>query len=501
MTWRRAGRLATLAWLVMAAFAPGGVAAVDPSVGAPRATVRFLEAIVFTGDITLTPAVVRVEIVIDVEGSDRSIVSEVEETAPGSGTVTHGFATPGGSIMPNTTIRARFRLTLDDGSTIVGPPTSVAYADPRFEWNTLDGEYVTVHWTEGGAAFGQRAVDIADGAVREVSDLLGVVESEPIDVFVYADRDAFYDVLGPASRENVGGQAHPTIRTLFASIAPGAIDSSWVGVVIPHELIHVVFDTAVDNPYHYPPRWLNEGVAVYLSEGYAREDRNSVEDAAAAGRLMPLHALTGQFPTTADQFFLAYSESVSAVDFLVRTYDADAMVELIGAYAEGVTDDEAFEAALGTDLAGFEAAWFASLGAVLPSPRGPVAPPVGPVPSDWAGEAPVPSDVAEPTGSGGSPTSPPEAPGSDDGPNAAVVVGGVVGGGLLLAGLVWWLALMNRSALAGPTTAVGTEAPAVDPSVAPSADRSTEPGSEPPRDGRPPEPPSDGPPPDDRVTP
>jgi hypothetical protein len=41
--------------------------------------------------------------------------------------------------------------------------------------------------------------------------------------------------------------------------------------VVPHELVHLVFDTAVKNPYHFPPRWLNEGLAVYLSEGNGTE--------------------------------------------------------------------------------------------------------------------------------------------------------------------------------------------------------------------------------------
>ena len=38
-----------------------------------------------------------------------------------------------------------------------------------------------------------------------------------------------------------------------------------------------MFDTAVDNPYHFPPRWLNEGLAVYLSVGYDTSDRSAVE--------------------------------------------------------------------------------------------------------------------------------------------------------------------------------------------------------------------------------
>ena len=97
---------------------------------------------------------------------------------------------------------------------------------------------------------------------------------------------------------------------------------------IPHELTHLVFATAVDNPYHAPPHWLNEGLAVYLSQGYDR----------ATGRwsrrrrrpaIMPLAALDGQFPTTADRFSLAYAESVSALDYLIRTYGQAAMVTLI----------------------------------------------------------------------------------------------------------------------------------------------------------------------------
>ncbi len=89
---------------------------------------------------------------------------------------------------------------------------------------------------------------------------------------------------------------------------------------MPHELTHLVFDTAVKNPYHFPPRWLNEGLAVYLSEGYTDAWRAAVTNAVRADGIIPLDGLAGQFPTTRDQFFLAYGESVSAVDYLVRKY-------------------------------------------------------------------------------------------------------------------------------------------------------------------------------------
>ncbi|MEO5919331.1 MAG: peptidase MA family metallohydrolase [Candidatus Limnocylindrales bacterium] len=394
---KRLGALTLGVVVLVAGLGPGatGALAAGPSVTVPTATVTFLDSISFSGTATLTPDVTRVEIVLDLEGSTRSVVAAVATRAVnGAAPLSYIFETPSGTLVPNTDVTARFRLVLQDGSTVTGSPLTVHYDDTRFEWRTLQGEFVTVHWIDGGTSFGKRAARIADDAVRAVSTLLGVTERDPIDFYVYGDRTAFYDVIGPAARENVGGTAHLEIRTLFANIDPSAVNSAWVGSVIPHELTHLVFDTAVDNPYHYPPRWLNEGIANYLSDGYGAGDRSAVKGAAAAGSIMPLQALEDQFPTSHERFSLAYSESVSAVWYLVDRYGPDAMVRLVRSYAGGVSDDEAFVAALGLDVAGFEAAWLETIGAAVPQPYGPQAAPAGPLPSDWAGAPARPGLVA-----------------------------------------------------------------------------------------------------------
>ena len=227
--------------------------------------------------------------------------------------------------------------------------------------------------------------------------MLGVTESEPVDFFIYGDRDAFYDALGPGTRENVGGQANADIRTLFADIAPSAIDDPWVENVVPHELIHIVFDTAVHNPYHFPPRWLNEGLATYLSVGYDAGDRAAVENAADSGDLIPLDGLIAQFPTGAG-FGLAYSESASAIDYLVRNHGQDTLVSLVTSYRDGRTDDEAFEAAIGMDVAAFNEAWLADIGAKEPVKYGPQPAASGPRPSDWGATPSQPPLEPVPTG-------------------------------------------------------------------------------------------------------
>jgi hypothetical protein len=433
-TWLAAALLAGFTWLMAAI----PTAAAEPATfGSPSATATYGKEIAFSQPVTLDARPKRVEVLVEFPGAPGPQTIEVPNQAGGAATLRYGLPVTSGSILPNTRLTARWRVTANDGATAIGPPASVTYEDSRFDWKTRSGDLVTIHWYEGTEAFGERALEIGERAIRETSELLGVTEEDPIDFFVYADKDAFYDVLGPGARENVGGQANAEIRTMFALILPSEIDQPWVDTVVPHELTHLVFNTAADNPYHFPPRWLNEGVAVYLSEGYAGTYRGAVEDAARAGTLIPLDGLTGQFPTTRDRFLLAYGESVSAVDYLIRKHGRDALVSLIKSYSRGLTDDEAFKAAIGSDVGTFDEAWRNDLDAKKPVAYGPKPAPAGPIPNGWT----TTGQSAGQSGEAGSNATPgaPDAP-SPDGSNASalavIALVGAIAVGVIAFGVV-----------------------------------------------------------------
>jgi hypothetical protein len=429
---RRGLAVLVATWLLIGSV--GIASAADPvTFGAPSATSSFGKTIDFKQPVTLDTVPTRVEILVRTPGDvGPSVVPVPGPTSSGASTLDYQLDMSGGNVVPNTTFTARWRVTDDAGKAWVGPAVEHVYADDRFQWKTLDGNVVRVHWVEGDQAFGKRALKIGDDAVAATAKLLGVTESDPIDFYIYADQQAFYDALGPATRENVGGQAHPDIRTLFALITPDQIDASWVESVVPHELTHVVFQTAVDNPYHDPPHWLNEGLAVYLSDGYADSDRSQVRQAATDGSIIPLDGLAGAFPTTEQRFFLAYAESVSAVDRIVRVNGRDALVKLIRSYHDGVSDDDAFKAALGQDVAGFEADWLAELGAKSPVRVGPKPAPVGPLPSGWDGPQPNPSFEVLGTAPPVRPSSPLPPRNGDDNSFTAFVVGPLATIGLVV---------------------------------------------------------------------
>jgi hypothetical protein len=365
------------------------VSAATTDFGTPSASSTFGVGVTFSQPVVLHGTPTRAEILVTVPGA---IGPSVTEVPPGDGSSTLRFTVDGagGAILPNTRLDARWRVTYDDGTVSLGPSIEKTYEDDRFTWNTQASGIVRVHWYQGNTSFGERALRIAKQGIDQAAQLLGVTESAPVDFYVYADQQAFYDIMGPATRENVGGTAIPEIRTLFALIAPDEIDADWVATVIPHELTHLVFDTATRNPYHNPPMWLNEGLADYLSRGYNAEWRSLVETSAGNDSLLPLAGLVGQFPTSAERFFLAYAESTSAIDFLIRTYGRDSLRKLIRSYAGGLTDDAAFSAALGVDTQGFAAAWLHDLGANEPRKYGPQPVPPGPLPSDWLG-SPAPA--------------------------------------------------------------------------------------------------------------
>ena len=185
------------------------VAAADPTFGEATAVGTFGESIELQQPATLPERPKRIEAVVRAGIDPPTFLAEISNPGAGSTTLRYRYATPLGSLYPNTRVELGFRVTFEDGRTVDSPTTTVRYEDTRFKWRSLEGDVVRVHWYKGNVDFGQRALDIGERAIESASKLLGVTEDRPIDFYVYGADAAFVDVLGPAQRENVGGLALP----------------------------------------------------------------------------------------------------------------------------------------------------------------------------------------------------------------------------------------------------------------------------------------------------
>lgn len=292
---------ATLCALLGLLWAAGPVAAQSVVFGTPSATSKFGQSIDFSQPYA-GATVASADILIEEPGDVGP--TELPLTSIGTTTLAYSLDTSGGALYPNTPVVAHFEVTLADGTIQDGPAIDITYVDDRYAWKTLVGKYVRLHWFQSSNSFAQQMLTWADDGVQKAAAFFGVTESQPIDFFVYPSESAFQQGLSQA--ETIGGVALSNIRTCFAAVAPG--DSAYGQTVLPHEVTHIVFADASDNPYHSPPRWLNEGLAVYLSQGYDASDRQLVSQAAGNGTLRSLFAFADYFPLDASRIYLAYAE-------------------------------------------------------------------------------------------------------------------------------------------------------------------------------------------------
>ncbi len=134
------------------------------------------------------------------------------------------------------------------------------------------------------------------------------------------------DELGRAGTEHPGaiaGLAEPTRGRILLFAPALAPHPERVPAVLLHEFSHLVFAEATAGAEVEPPKWLNEGLATWLSGdwdlglAYRGDQTRLLVDASAAGSLLSFRQLDAHFPS-GPFFRLAYAQSRSFVEWLVE---------------------------------------------------------------------------------------------------------------------------------------------------------------------------------------
>ena len=130
-----------------------------------------------------------------------------------------------------------------------------------------------------------------------------------------------------------------------------------------HELCHLLL-------HHYIrddnlPRWLDEGICQWASDGLADIMMDIKRDPLPAAILsdtdFELQQLQHQFPRDKNALILAYKQSKSVVEYLNREYGSQGILDLLKLLQEGYGLESAFASRFGTSLDEFEYQWRAHL--------------------------------------------------------------------------------------------------------------------------------------------
>jgi len=309
----------------------------------------------------------RMELLLRTPGSEASFVVPVEASGAAA---TYVWDTSVDYLTPNTLVTYQWRAT--DGDEVgLSDSATIRYVDdrPGLDWRSAQLGEATVHWYGGAEAQALRFGELTAVGVERAEQLLGTQLAGPVDVFVYATRDEFFGALGPGAREWTGAAAYSDLRTIFMWLEGGS--SAYLETAIVHEVTHIVFHDATDNPFHEPARWLNEGIASWSETSDASGERSIVEGEASGAGLFAFDAITEQFPIGERGGRLSYAQGTTMVDLIVDRYGPEAVARITAAYRDGASDADALEAGTGIATDELYAAYYESFGVEEPTPISP----------------------------------------------------------------------------------------------------------------------------------
>jgi hypothetical protein len=266
-----------------------------------------------------------------------------------------------GVLPPGVRFWRQWELVDANGAELLTEKQWDTIVDPRFEWQTVSRDEVTVSWTEGGQAFGTGLLDLSLESLNQLEQEMGVRPDGAVTLVVYPDSDQLTESFVTLP-EWTGGVALSEFNVMVTGIRPG--QDEWAASVVPHELTHLVVGSLVFNCRGVSlPTWLNEGLAVNAEGPGTPEEAERVRQALHAGQLPSLRSMANGFQADTGRAVLAYAHSAEVVRFMIREYGGEKIGELLALVRLGETIDPALDAVYGLDTDGLDAAWRMSEGA------------------------------------------------------------------------------------------------------------------------------------------
>lgn len=303
-------------------------------------------------------------------------------------------------LPPGTTVTYWWELKNAAGQTQKTESQTFTYDDPRFKWQSVEKDGVTVYWYDGSRSRAEEILDASLKSAQRLATEAGVEYNHPMKIWVYANKPDM-DVALPQTSATYQERTVTLGVRLSSEVMALLGNHPEVIETVAHEVSHMVIHQAIENPFGQLPAWLDEGLAMYAQGELPSGHRRELERARDRDELLSVRSLTSYVgdPTKVNLF---YAQSFSIVDYLIDTHGRTKMNELLSKYKEGTTDNAALETVYGFDVPGLDQRWRDWIGA---KPRPTVAAQANGTPQ----AVPTLSLFTLPQSSGGSPAAAPAA--------------------------------------------------------------------------------------------
>jgi len=224
------------------------------------------------------------------------------------------------------------------------------------EWVTIEGVNLYAHASARDRRTLERLVKSADESIPRIATQLGVPMGHKMNLYLADSQKGFHSMQPGSAPDWADGTAWPHRGLIYLRsprIRPGT--AAPLEQVLDHEIVHILLGQAfAPQPV---PRWLQEGMAQWVSGEYDPEVVDRLRKGMLGGGLLTLDDLTTGFPVDPMRANLAYAQSADLIVYIVAEHGEAALKQIVHDMAAGKPVRAAFRHAIGGDPDALDAAW------------------------------------------------------------------------------------------------------------------------------------------------
>ena len=265
-------------------------------------------------------------------------------------------------IPPGAELEYFYEIQDATGAALTTQPQRFILLDPRFDWQSIREQSVSISYYGPVRPVAQRVLSDAQDTIERMGPLIGVEVQRPLRLTMYNSWAEMRQALPPRSQVSEASLITEGVHFPSTGVVLILAGAPRVAGVTSHELVHFLLDEAMGPLVQLVPAWLNEGLAEYGSTDPSPSYDFALESAIAQDRLIPLTSLNVP-PGVPRDAILMYGEGKSVVTFMLQTHGPEKLRGLLRRLGEGVSIDDALEAVYSFDRVGLEQQWRRSIGA------------------------------------------------------------------------------------------------------------------------------------------
>lgn len=213
---------------------------------------------------------------------------------------------------------------------------------------------IYIKYDEIDSDLAMEILEVVQDALPEISVFIGHTYKRNIHIKLVSDAEEFQN-LTKAGFPDWGVGFADAENSLIILCSPRVIKKDIdVKSITKHELAHIVLGEAVDGKRI--PRWFNEGIAMYCSQEWRFGREKVLAIANFTNSLISLSSIEYRFPSDKKRAEIAYTESFSAISYIIKNFDREALKDILKNLKEE-DFDEAMFSALGVTHKEFAREW------------------------------------------------------------------------------------------------------------------------------------------------